>query len=263
MIRKCFPYGKRKAFSITYDDGVLQDVPFVALLNKYGIPGTFSLNSGLMRERFSWEHPCGMTVTRLSPEEARELYRGHEVASHTLTHPYMFDLSREQILREMTEDKQYLEELFGREVPGFAIPFDYYSDLIRDCVQEAGFEYGRNAEQSLSFAPETDPFNWSSTVFHLNPETEAIVDRFLETDEELAICQIVGHSYDLDAENLWDFLENILRRIQEADDVLPMTHIDLVRYLRAMEQATVQDGQVENPSGFTLWFEENGKIFSV
>ena len=32
-----YPGGKKKAFNITYDDGVLQDVRFVAMLNKYGI----------------------------------------------------------------------------------------------------------------------------------------------------------------------------------------------------------------------------------
>ena len=29
MIRKCYPYGKKKAFNVTYDDGVLLDVRFV------------------------------------------------------------------------------------------------------------------------------------------------------------------------------------------------------------------------------------------
>ena len=54
---KLYPGGKKKAFNITYDDGVLQDERFVALLNKYGIKGTFNLNSQLMREEFSWVHP--------------------------------------------------------------------------------------------------------------------------------------------------------------------------------------------------------------
>ena len=47
MLRRCYPGGKTKAFNITYDDGILQDVRFVALLNKYGIKGTFNLNSAL------------------------------------------------------------------------------------------------------------------------------------------------------------------------------------------------------------------------
>ena len=44
MIRKLYPNGKKKAFNVTYDDGVLQDVRFVQLLNRYGLKGTFNLN---------------------------------------------------------------------------------------------------------------------------------------------------------------------------------------------------------------------------
>lgn len=44
MITKLYPNGKTKAFNVTYDDGVLQDIRFVALINKYNIKGTFNLN---------------------------------------------------------------------------------------------------------------------------------------------------------------------------------------------------------------------------
>ncbi|MBR5004561.1 MAG: hypothetical protein IKY14_03760, partial [Erysipelotrichaceae bacterium] len=78
-MKKLYPGGKKKAFNITYDDGVLQDVRFVAMLNKYGIKGTFNLNSELMKNEFSWIHPNGMQVKRLSVEKVKHLYDGHEV----------------------------------------------------------------------------------------------------------------------------------------------------------------------------------------
>ena len=59
MITKLYPNGKRKAFNITYDDGVLQDVRFVELMNKYGLKGTFNLNYGLMEQEFEWTHKRG------------------------------------------------------------------------------------------------------------------------------------------------------------------------------------------------------------
>ena len=89
MIRRLYPGGRRKAFSVTYDDGVEQDVRFVALLNRYGLKGTFNLNSGLMETAFAWTHESGRVIRRLRAENAAALYAGHEVASHTLTHPYM------------------------------------------------------------------------------------------------------------------------------------------------------------------------------
>lgn len=232
---KTFPNSKAKAFNVTYDDGVLQDVRFVALLNKYGLKGTFNLNSGLMESEFEWTHESGRVIKRLSKEKAVPLYKGHEIACHTLTHPYMNDLSEAEILHELQADKENLEKLFGREIKGFAVPFDYYSERIENCVRQSGFSYARISQESRSFAPQTGDFNRKATVFHTDPELEKLTRQFIECDEELAVFQIVGHSYDLDIENMWDRIENIFRQIAAQDDILPMTAIEIVEYLQATE----------------------------
>ena len=236
MNQKRFPNGKTKVFNVTYDDGVLQDVRFVALLNKYNLKGTFNLNSGLMVSEFEWTHESGRVIKRLSKEKAVPLYQGHEIACHTLTHPYMHDLSQQEILHELQADKANLEKLFGREVKGFAVPFDYYSEQIENCVRESGFSYARISQESRSFAPQTDYFNWKATVFHTDPELERLTRQFIESDEELAIFQIVGHSYDLDVENMWDRIENVFRMIASHDDILPMTTIEIVELLQRRDR---------------------------
>ena len=43
-----------------------------------------------------------------------------------------------------------------------------------------------------------------------------------------------GHSYDLDAENMWGQIENIFRRVSRAEDVAFMTNIESVRYLESL-----------------------------
>ena len=227
----CYPGGKKKAFNITYDDGVLQDERFVSLLNKYGIKGTFNLNSQLMQEEFSWTHPNGMQVRRLSPERAKHLYDGHEIASHTLTHPYMQELPDEELYRQLKRDKENLEELFGREVKGFAVPFDYYDDRIAACARACGFAYARKSEFSGSFTPCTDVYHWKTGIYHIDPELTNFVADFLNTDEELAVCQIVGHSYDLDAENLWGTMELICAAVSKCDDIWFCTNWELVEFL--------------------------------
>lgn len=73
MIRKLYPRGKKRAFSITYDDGITQDICFVELLNKYGLKGTFNLNSELMETGFEWTHETGLVIKRLSPEVVVDL----------------------------------------------------------------------------------------------------------------------------------------------------------------------------------------------
>lgn len=229
---RLYPGGKKKAFNITYDDGVLQDELFVALLNRYGIKGTFNLNSQLMREEFSWTHPNGMQVKRLSPERVRHLYDGHEVASHTLTHPYMHELSDGELYRQLKADKDDLEALFGREVKGFAVPFDYFDDRIADCAKACGFAYARTSELTGNFTPCDDAYHWKTGIYHMDPDLTNFVARFLNTDEELAVCQIVGHSYDLDAENLWGTMELICAAVSQRDDIWFCTNAELVDFLQ-------------------------------
>lgn len=227
-----YPGGKKKAFNITYDDGVLQDARFVKLLNKYGIKGTFNLNSQLMQEEFAWTHPNGMEVKRLSPQAAKNLYDGHEIASHTLTHPYMHDLSDEELYRQLKTDKDNLESLFGRELKGFAVPFDYYDDRIAACAKACGFTYARKSQFTGNFTPCTDPYHWMTGIYHIDPGLTDFVADFLNTDEELALCQIVGHSYDLDAENLWGTIELIFAALGSRDDIWFCTNLELVEFLQ-------------------------------
>lgn len=263
MIRRCYPQGKTKAFNITYDDGVLQDVRFVALLNKYGLKGTFNLNSQLMEQEFEWVHPNGMTVKRLSMDAARYLYDGHEIAAHTMTHPFLNDKTDEQLRWEIGEDKRRLEAWFGREVVGFGVPFHFYDEKVAQCVKNCGFEYGRMSEETRHYNPWQDPYFWCCGIFHLAPELDEFVDGFFRTDEEMALCQIVGHSYDLDAENLWEKMEWILARVAEDDQVCSMTHLELVRYLRAMEQAVIRENDINNSSDATLWFQIDGQVVEL
>lgn len=234
MTKHLYPGGKPKAFSVSYDDGVLQDARFVELCNRYGIKGSFNLNSELMRREFEWAHESGMVVKRLPPETVLRLYDGHEAASHSLTHPYFENAGREFILREMGEDRENLERLLGREVRGFAAPFSYWSDTMADCARACGFEYARISEESLSYEPPGDFYHWRAGIFHLRPELEDFVEGFLETDQDLALCQIVGHSYDLDAERMWERMEAIFQRVSRRPDVAFMTNLELARFYKTL-----------------------------
>lgn len=254
MIRKLYPGGKRKAFNVTYDDGVTQDIRFVALLNQYKLKGTFNLNSQLMEDGFVWTHENGCVVERVSKEKAVFLYKGHEVASHTLTHPYMDGLSEAETMYELQTDKANLEKLFHREIKGFALPFDRYSKWLETCVPKCGFQYARISEGTYSFTPQKDYYRWKATVFHADPALKELTRQFLRTEEELAFFQIAGHSYDLDFENMWDTIESVFQAISARPDILPMTTIELVEYLKAMDKAEITDRYIHNNSDSSLWF---------
>ena len=77
------------------------------------------------------------------------------------------------------------------------------------------------------------------------------------------MCQIVGHSYDLDAANMWEKMEGILQKIAEDEDVLSMTNLEIVRYLKAMEKAMIQEDMIYNDSDMDLWFDVDGEVMIV
>ena len=83
----CFPGGKHKALTMSYDDGKQQDRRLVDIFNQNGIKGTFHLNSGFLGDD-----------RHIQPDEVRTLYAGHEVACHTVTHPTITRPQAERLL---------------------------------------------------------------------------------------------------------------------------------------------------------------------
>ncbi|MBR2432503.1 MAG: hypothetical protein IKB23_06255, partial [Clostridia bacterium] len=59
-----FPEGKMKAVTFSYDDGCRADIRLVALLDKYGLKGTFNVNTLMFGE--------GNDSWRLSAEEVKK-----------------------------------------------------------------------------------------------------------------------------------------------------------------------------------------------
>jgi hypothetical protein len=129
-------------------------------------------------------------------------------------------------------DKDNLETIFGNEVRGFAVPFDYYDDCIARCAIECGFAYARTSECTGNFIPCTDFYHWKAGIYHIDPNLPNFVAEFLNTHQELAVCQILGHSYDLDTENLWDTMELICDTISKCEDIWFCTNAELVDFLK-------------------------------
>ena len=85
--------GKKKAVTFSYDDGVEQDRRLIALFNKYGMKATFNQNSGIQTRADTFTQG-NIVVHRMNQKDMRELYKGHEIASHTLTHANLRVLTR-------------------------------------------------------------------------------------------------------------------------------------------------------------------------
>jgi peptidoglycan/xylan/chitin deacetylase (PgdA/CDA1 family) len=61
---------------------------------------------------------------------------GHEMGTHSRTHPYMSTLSKEQIVDELTTSKQAIEEITKQKVTLFRPPYGDYNNLLIDTCRE-------------------------------------------------------------------------------------------------------------------------------
>ena len=153
-VRKLFN-GKWKALTFSYDDGVVQDRRLVELFNKYNLKATFNLNSGLLDTARNIKVD-GITVdhTKIRASEVRDLYRGHEVAVHTINHPSLPTLEEKDIITQVEEDRKRLSILAGYEVCGMAYPGgginndDRVAEIIK---RNTGVKYARTIASTDSF----------------------------------------------------------------------------------------------------------------
>ena len=219
----------RKIVVLTFDDGTVYDKGFVEMLNRLGIPATFNLNSGL--EDFVWHYEDRHPIHRLKLWENRDLYTGHEVASHTLTHPYLTGLSENQLLHEVGEDCWNLSRIFNIEgLLGFGVPFDQCTEREIGILRESGLvRYIRLSEFREDFSLPEDPFHIRINALYNDPDVWAKLKAFRDSKEEVAVFVLCGHSYEFEVCEQWGMMEDLLETLRNIPGVEFMTTMDLVK----------------------------------
>lgn len=225
----------RKFFTLSFDDGTIYDLPFLEILNKYGIKCTFNLNSGLLGQRHNLlcdgEERCH---DELTAEEVSRVYAGHEIAAHGLTHPNLCLLSREEIIQEVLEDRRKLQTLCGQEVSGFAYPGGWQDERVAAVIkEECGIRYARTVANHHNFTMPEDPMFWAGTCHQADEALFDLAKTFLEAkpkNDDL-LFYVWGHSYEFAWDNTWERWEEFCRLISGAPDVEYVTNLKVIRYL--------------------------------
>ena len=155
-----FKDGKAKALTLSYDDGVDQDIRLMKILDDNGIKCTFNISAG----RFAAEgtqYPDNKIGGRLmSKSQAIKLYKnsGHEIAIHGYTHPHLNRLATNHAMYEIIEDRKELEEIFDIMVRGCAYPFGAFNDDVVKMLELAQIKYARTTiSTEISLRAETYP----------------------------------------------------------------------------------------------------------
>ena len=247
----CFPGGKFKCLTMSYDDGQIHDRRLVEIFNKNGIRGTFHLNSGLALT----------DGQRLRPQEFPALYRGHEVACHTVTHPTIARCPMPGVVSQVLDDRIALERVMGYPVRGLSYPNGSHSAEIRDMLRHVGIRYSRVVGNSDGFELPEDFMRWKATCHH-NHRLLELGSKFLTLykSQYQYLMYVWGHSYEFEQQDNWTLIEDFCFMMGGRDDIWYATNIEIVDYMDTFSrlQFAADNSFVYNPSVASAWIRVDG-----
>ena len=230
--------GKMKALTFSYDDGVGQDVRLIEMFNKYGLKGTFNLNSKLLGRKENKSEIMGKLIDRptAAPEDVKYIYEGHEVAGHTLGHPLLPAIEDDnEIIHQVEDDRVKLSELCGYEVVGFAYPCggQNHDDRVAKIIREnTGIKYCRTIISNYSFDLQEDLYKFKPTAYHFLDFKKLfeLGEKFIEMKADTPqIFYVWGHAYEFDIrDGDWERMEEFCKMMSGHDDIFYGTNKEVL-----------------------------------
>jgi peptidoglycan/xylan/chitin deacetylase (PgdA/CDA1 family) len=156
----CVAPRARAQVVITFDDGYVNVLRHgLRPLAKTGFRAIQFLVAGLLGKTNQWDVPLGEAPEPLmDATQVREwLAAGHDIGSHTMTHPLLTQVPLDAAKEEISASKKKLEDLFGNPVKHFCYPAGDWNPAIRDLVAAAGYETACTVEPGVN-GPNTNPF---------------------------------------------------------------------------------------------------------
>ncbi len=144
----------RKAV-ITFDDGCRNVIEHgLEPLRRHGFTAIQFLVAGMIGGRNDWDVRKGdALVPLMNHDEVRTwLAAGHQIGSHTLTHPVLTKCASAR--EEIFASKRRLEDEFGVEVRHFCYPYGKWDERVRDLVIEAGYTSACTVAPGVAMAGE-------------------------------------------------------------------------------------------------------------
>lgn len=256
-----FPGFKRKAFTVSYDDGTLHDKRMVETMMKHGIKGTLNVNSSLI----------GRAQNHLTVEELVELIErsGFEVAVHGHRHLSLPDVEPGVATYDVMKDREVLEALFGRVIKGMAYAFGTHNDDVVDTLKRCGIEYSRTTVSTNKFDMPTDWLRLPATCHHNSSKLMDLAREFAEKEDDRNFMRnkpmlfyLWGHSYEFDRYNNWEVLEELCEYIGGREDIWYATNGEIYEYHKAFKSIrfSCDERLAHNPTAIDLYVQANGNM---
>jgi len=192
----------------SWDDGGKLDLRIADLLKKYGLGGTFYITLDYIGKDsyMIWDDIKALDS------------KGFKIGSHTVSHP--MDLKAcydEQLHLEIQNSKDMIEVALGHKIESFSYPRGRMDARVRAKVIEAGYLEARGTGKP-GVTVVDDKFYLPGTI-HIFQRQEygelSIVEFAKKTINKVkaegGYCNIWGHSNEIEKNNLWAVLEEVLK----------------------------------------------------
>src|SRR4051812_47186301 len=127
----------------SWDDGHPLDFRVADLLSKYGLTGTFYI-------------PRRCQTPTMSEEQVRDLSRFFEIGAHTMHHVFLNSCGDETAQKEISESKQWVEDVTGKPCPMFCPPGGKFNERRLQQIRAAGYQAIRTVEMISVARPAID-----------------------------------------------------------------------------------------------------------
>ena len=235
----------------SWDDGDRADLRVAELLRQRDIPGSFYVPVIPYRSDV------------LSHSELRSLSsEGFEIGAHGYSHRLLWRLSAADLAREIGPCKPALEDILGKEVQMFCYPQGRHDANVIRALKEAGYS-GARTIRMLSTRLDFRPFEMPTSVqIFPHPISNYIknvaraqkmeglqaclanftrLGNWLDLGKRLfdsvlqngGIWHMYGHSWEIDALDLWKDLERILDYVHNREGVTYVTNGEALQLLCA------------------------------
>jgi peptidoglycan/xylan/chitin deacetylase (PgdA/CDA1 family) len=130
-------YPAEPSVCITFDDGCETDLIAAApVLREFGFSATFYLTAGFLG-----------TPGYLNASQVRALdAQGFQIGCHSMTHPYLSDLTEPELRREIVDAKLLIETMVGHPIEHFSCPGGRYDQRTLQVARQAGFATVANSQ---------------------------------------------------------------------------------------------------------------------
>ena len=267
-----FPGGKFKVLTLSYDDGMEQDLRFVEMLREAGIKCTFNINAGCFWPEDA-VHKEGKIHRRMTASQCLNAYPSDvcEVAIHGYNHTMLPNMDSATVCCEIIDDRRGLEAMYNRQIHGMAYPYGPTNDTIVEILKMCGIYYARTTVSTEKFTIPATADEWlrlPATCHHKNPRLMELCDQFLNADSKRnpKMFYLWGHTYEFDVDKSWNVIEEFLSKMKGHDDVWYATNMEVYQAWKDFENLEVSaDGsKIYNPSLRDVWFADfPGNIYKV